>query len=216
MRRGAFFDMDRTLVRANTGVLYARWRFKRGESGLGDMARVMWWSAQYAAGIVDAAAVSRYAASTLRGIDEATFAEQCRVWFDEMVRPIIAERARGIIESHRREGDILAILTGSTPYAAGPLGEALGIPHRIASTLEVRGGAFTGVVDDPLCFGEGKVTRAERFAAEHDIDLRASTFYTDSISDLPMLLRVGHPVVVNPDPRLAVRARRQGWPVQRW
>ena len=56
----------------------------------------------------------------------------------------------------------------------------------------------------------------EKFAKEHWIDLDASAFYTDSISDLPMLLRVGKPVVVNPDPRLAVRARRQGWPVQKW
>lgn len=216
MRRAAFFDMDKTLVRANTGVLYARWRFRRGESGMRDMARVMWWSAQYAAGVVDAGAVSRYAASTLRGIDEAAFADQCRIWFDEMVLPIVAEGARPVIEQHRRDGDILAILTGSTPYAAGPLGDTLGIPHRIASTLEVRGGAFTGAVEAPLCFGEGKVARAERFAAEHDIDLATSSFYTDSISDLPMLLRVGNPVVVNPDPRLAVRARRKGWPVLRW
>jgi HAD superfamily hydrolase (TIGR01490 family) len=216
MRRAAFFDMDKTLVRANTGVLYARWRFRRGESGVRDMARVMWWSAQYAAGIVDAGAVSRYAASTLRGIDEQAFAEQCQIWFDEMVRPIVADGARAVIEKHRAQGDVLAILTGSTAYAAGPLGEALGIPHRIASTLEVRGGAFTGAVDAPLCFGEGKVARAERFAAEHDIDLAASAFYTDSISDVPMLERVGFPVVVNPDPRLAVRARRKGWPVERW
>ncbi|MFO0681369.1 MAG: HAD family hydrolase [Sandaracinus sp.] len=215
-RRAAFFDMDKTLVRANTGVLYARWRFRRGESGVRDMARVMWWSAQYAAGVVDAGAVSSYAASTLRGIDEAAFADQCRLWFDEMVRPIVAPGARPVIERHRSEGDVLAILTGSTWYAASLLGEALGIPHRIASTLEVRGGAFTGAVEDPLCFGVGKVQRAERFAEEHDIDLGASAFYTDSISDLPMLERVGKPVVVNPDPRLAVLARRRGWPVERW
>lgn len=215
-RRAAFFDMDKTLVRANTGVLYARWRFRRGESGVRDMARVMWWSAQYAAGVVDAGAVSSYAASTLRGIDEAAFADQCRLWFDEMVRPIVAPGARPVIEQHRTEGDVLVILTGSTSYAAGLLGDTLGIPHRIASTLEVRGGAFTGAVEDPLCFGVGKVHRAERFAAEHDIDLRASTFYTDSISDLPMLERVGRPVAVNPDPRLAVLARRRGWPALRW
>lgn len=216
MKAAAFFDMDKTLVRANTGVLYARWRFRRGESGLRDMARVMWWSAQYAAGVVDAGAVSSYAASTLRGIDEAAFEAQCQIWFDEMVRPIIADPAREVIERHRAEGDVLAILTGSTQYAASALGDTLGIPHRIASTLEVRGGAFTGAVEDPLCFGQGKVTRAERFAAEHGIDLDASTFYTDSISDLPMLERVGRPVVVNPDPRLAVRARRKGWPVLHW
>jgi phosphoserine phosphatase len=48
------------------------------------------------------------------------------------------------------------------------------------------------------------------------VDLSESSFYTDSISDLPMLMRVGTPVVVNPDPRLARTARKRGWPVERW
>jgi HAD superfamily hydrolase (TIGR01490 family) len=215
-RRAAFFDMDKTLVRGNTGVLYAKWRYRRGESNALDMMRVAWWSAQYAAGIVDAGAVSRYAASTLRGIDEAAFAEQCREWFAEMVLPLVAPVAPEVVEKHREAGDVLVILTGSTPYAAGPLGERLGIPHVLASRLEVRAGAFTGRVDPPLCFGMGKVQRAEEFAAQHDVDLSESSFYTDSISDLPMLMRVGTPVVVNPDPRLARTARKRGWPVERW
>lgn len=215
-KRAAFFDMDKTLVAANTGVLYARWRFRRGESGLKDVLRVLWWSAQYTAGLVDAGAVSRYAASTLGGRDEAAFAEECRGWFAEMVLPIVAKKARIEVERRRREGYLLAILTGSSPYAAGPLGAELGIEHWISSTLEVEGGSFTGKIEAPLCFGEGKVTRARAFAETHDIDLQASTFYSDSISDLPMLLAVGEPVVVNPDPRLRVAARRKGWPIERW
>ena len=49
------------------------------------------------------------------------------------------------------------------------------------------------------------------FAAANDLDLRESVAYADSTSDLPMLERVGHQVVVNPDPRLLLRARRRGW-----
>jgi phosphoserine phosphatase len=65
-----------------------------------------------------------------------------------------------------------------------------------------------------VCYGQGKVVWAERFAAEHDVDLAASYFYTDSISDLPLLERVGHPVVVNPDLRLRRLARKRGWPLE--
>ena len=54
----------------------------------------------------------------------------------------------------------------------------------------------------------------ERFAAEHGVDLAASFFYTDSVSDLPLLERVGQPVAVNPDPRLRRLARRRGWPIE--
>ena len=51
---------------------------------------------------------------------------------------------------------------------------------------------------------------------DHDIDLAASAFFTDSASDLPMLERVGEPVAINPDPRLRWKARRRGWPVRWW
>jgi phosphoserine phosphatase len=46
------------------------------------------------------------------------------------------------------------------------------------------------------------------------VDLKASFFYTDSISDLPLLEQVGHPIAVNPDPRLRRIARSRGWPVE--
>src|SRR5207245_6089160 len=54
---------------------------------------------------------------------------------------------------------------------------------------------------------------AERFAAAEGIELAQSYFYTDSITDLPVLERVGEPRVVNPDPRLRRLAVRRGWPV---
>jgi phosphoserine phosphatase len=57
---------------------------------------------------------------------------------------------------------------------------------------------------------------AERFAAEHDIDLEHSAFYSDSYNDLPMLERVGTAVAVNPDTRLRRHARRKGWPIDWW
>jgi hypothetical protein len=65
-------------------------------------------------------------------------------------------------------------------------------------------------------YGPGKVTAIERFAADHDIDLATSFAYSDSASDLPMLRRVGHAVVVNPDQPLAEIARAEGWRVMRF
>jgi phosphoserine phosphatase len=73
---------------------------------------------------------------------------------------------------------------------------------------------LTGQVVPPVCYGTGKVVWAERFAEEHGVDLSASYFYTDSITDLPLLERVAHPVAVNPDPRLRRLAQKRGWPVE--
>lgn len=214
--RAALFDMDRTLVRVNTAPLYVRWQFTRGEATRVDVARTLWWVAQYTFGVIDAETIAARAALAMRGRDEASFRKAVRDWVHEQVLPHVGPAARAEVERRRAEGYECAILTSSTIYAAEPVAEALGIEHVIASRLEVVNGSFTGYHLAPLCYGRGKVLAAERWAAARGIDLARSLFYSDSISDLPMLERVGDPVVVNPDPRLWWTARRRGWRVERW
>jgi HAD superfamily hydrolase (TIGR01490 family) len=115
------------------------------------------------------------------------------------------------VRQHQAQGDVVALLSSTTPYLAGPLAEELGIEHLIVSRLVVEDGRFTGDVHRPICYGRGKIHWAKRFAGERDIDLAASWFYTDSVTDLPMLEIVGHPEIVNPDVRLRREARRRGW-----
>jgi HAD superfamily hydrolase (TIGR01490 family) len=120
-----------------------------------------------------------------------------------------------LVAAHREAGHLTVLLTSATRYLAEPLGADLGIDHFLVTELVVRDGRFTGQVIEPVCYGRGKVYWAERFAAEHGVDLTRSYFYTDSITDLPVLDRVGHPRVVHPDPRLRRLAQRRGWQVLR-
>ena len=53
-------------------------------------------------------------------------------------------------------------------------------------------------------------------AAERGLDLTESWAYSDSITDLPMLEAVGHPVVVNPDRSLLRVAKSRDWEVRRF
>ena len=85
----------------------------------------------------------------------------------------------------------------------------------LCSHLEVEEGRFTGRCS-LLCYGPEKVRVAQEWASEEGVDLARSSFYSDSVSDLPMLERVGDPRVVNPDPRLRVRAALNRWPVEHW
>jgi len=117
------------------------------------------------------------------------------------------------VAAHRRAGHLLVILTSATRYLAEPVAADLGIEHLLVTQLLVRDGRFTGEAVRPLCYGEGKTYWAERFAAAQGVDLGRSYFYTDSITDLPVLERVGEPRIVNPDPRLRRVAGRRGWPV---
>lgn len=214
--KAALFDMDRTLVRVNTGNLYVRWRMRRKEARLRDVLRVGIWMFQYTLGVIDAAKITARALESLAGQDEARFREDCRQWYREEVRAHVAETARAEVERRRAGGYLCAILSASTPYVTQPLAEDLGIDHVICTRLEVRDGRFTGSYQHPLCYGAGKVEAASVWARDHGVDLAASAFYTDSASDLPMLERVGEPRVINPDPRLRVAAFRRGWRVETW
>ena len=77
----------------------------------------------------------------------------------------------------------------------------------------VRDGLFTGEAVRPLCYGAGKVHWVRELAERHGVDLASSYFYTDSVTDLPVLEPVGHPRIVNPDVPLRRVARRRGWPI---
>ena len=108
----------------------------------------------------------------------------------------------------------MAIVSGATRYAVEPIARHLGVEHMLFTALEVEQGRLTGRVIEPICFEEGKVYWLRHFIDDHRIDLARSYFYTDSVTDLPLLDLVGHPVVVNPDPRLYRTAVRRRWPVR--
>lgn len=215
-RAAAFFDMDLTLLRCNSGTAWIRFLRERGEITTGKMLRALWWIGRYKLSLIDLEAVSRIAIADLAGDAEAEMLAKARLFFAREVVPNIAPLGRQAITHHRAAGHVLAILSSSTPYIVQPLAELLGVEHVLCTRLHVEQGRFTGGYDAPACAGLGKVHWAERFAAAQDIDLSASWFYTDSYTDLPMLERVGVRKVINPDTRLRRHARRAGWEVQTW
>jgi HAD superfamily hydrolase (TIGR01490 family) len=215
--RAALFDMDRTLVRKETASLYIRYQRELGEARRRDLLRVTYWVVQYTLGVIDAPEVARRALRSIAGTPEASLAARCDDWFRRRVEPHVCDLGRRAVEKHRERGDLLAIVTGASPYAARPLGRRLGITHVVASELEVdASGRFTGRFIEPLCIGQGKVERAKRLAQELGFSLSDATFYTDSYTDLPLLELVGEPVAVNPDPRLRRVAAKRGWRVETW
>ena len=216
MTPGAFFDMDRTLLRCNTGALWIRWLRGRGEISLFEMARATAWLAQYKLALLDMESVVEKGIASMRGQSEEELADKCRLFFAEWVQSQVSPRALETLERHRRDGHVVAILSTSTPYVVEPLARHLGIEHAICTRMDIADGKFVGTHRRPACYGAGKVHWAEAFAREHDVDLQRSFFYSDSYSDLPMLERVGMARVVNPDLRLKRHAKRVGWQVDEW
>jgi HAD superfamily hydrolase (TIGR01490 family) len=216
VKQAAFFDMDRTLIRVNSGDLWIRWLRERGEISRYEMLRALAWIFQYKLALLDMEAVATKVIASMRGQSEGELVGKAREFFDKLIATEVAPKALAAIERHRAEGHVVAILSSSTPYVVEPLAARLGIEHAICTRINVADGLFDGTHKKPACYGAGKVHWAEAFAREHEVDLAQSFFYTDSYSDLPMLERVGVARVVNPDTRLKRHAKRVGWTVDEW
>lgn len=213
----AFFDMDNTLLRVDTGMSWTRFLYRRGELPRSMIAKAIYWSTLYKLAVLDMETVFTRLCLELRGDSEDEMIAKCDIWYREHIAREVAPAARVAIEHHRRAGHPIVLATGSTCYAARPVARGLGIEHVLSSELEVDAATrtFTGKAS-ALCFGHHKVTLAASWAETNGIDLRASYFYSDSYNDLPMLQRVGTAVAVNPDARLRRYARQRGWAVQQW
>ncbi len=215
--RLALFDMDRTLLSRETASMYVRYQREIGEATTGDLLRTLGWVAQYTIGTLEMEKVAARALRTLEGVPEMVVAARCDDWFRRSVEPFVTDGGRIAVSMHRSAGDTCAIVTGASVYVSRPLARLLDIPHVVSSVFEVDDRfIFTGRPEMPLCFGEGKLERAERLAHQVGLPLESATFYTDSHSDLPLLEAVDDPVAVNPDPRLFRIATERGWRIVRW
>jgi len=201
--------MDRTLIRKETASLYVRYQLDIGEATWTDLLQTLYWVAQYTLGVLDAQRVAARVIAEIRGMPETVLAARCDDWFSRYVEKHITDGGREAVRRHRDAGDLCVIVTGASPYASWPLARRLGIEHVVSTVFEVdEDRCFTGRPEQPLCLGHGKVERTERLAREHGFRLEDAVFYTDSVSDLPLLERVAEPIVVNPDPRLERIAAR--------
>lgn len=215
-RIAAFFDLDRTLLRCNSGSKWLRFLHERGEIGTWMMVRSVLWLLKYELSILDLETLATGLIADLRGDLEQDMRDKAEIFWERVVRPAISPLARQALAEHREQDHVIALLSSTTQFVAEPVAAHLELEHILCTRLHVENGRFLGTCERPTCYGSGKVVHAERFAAIHAIDLSQSYFYTDSYSDLPMLQKVGVPRVVNPDRRLRRHARRSGWPILAW
>lgn len=216
-RVAAFFDIDRTVLEVNSGTQWTRYQWRTGQMSPFMLARAMGWLVQYHFGLLDFDAMAKKVLRTYAGKPVEPIYEEVERFFKSDVAWAICEEARTRIEEHRRQNHLVVLLTSATRFLSTPVARALEVEHILCTEVEVDDdGRLTGRCLEPSCYGPGKVSKAQDFAQEHDIALERSYFYSDSCSDLPMLMKVGEPRVVNPDPRLRRRALELGWSIESW
>ena len=218
-RAAAFFDLDKTLMAGSSGMQFARVAARQGIVGRRQLASWAFEHLRYRLrGTTDerTAEVLRAARELIAGVPERTI-ERMGPEVLAAILPRVFPQMLDEVYAHQDAGRATFIVSAAGNGVVESLARVLGMEGGIGTRYEVDStGAFSGRIEGPFVYGEGKVEAMEGFAAEHGIDLGASYAYSDSLSDLPMLRAVGNPVAVNPDPPLAEIARREGWQTMRF
>ncbi len=211
----AFFDLDRTLISGSSAFVLgiAAWRAKLVSTP--QMVR-------------DASSAVTFRLvgaddDTSHGVRDRILGAVKGIHVDDLVAlnadivPKLLERvrpeSRRLVEQHRHAGRATYIVSASPVELVEPLAKALGMTAGIGTRSRIVDGVYTGELDGPFCYGPGKVEAIEELARWEGLDLDQCWAYSDSASDLPMMEAVGHPVAVNPDPKLERVAGQRGWPV---
>ncbi|GLS15223.1 MULTISPECIES: HAD family hydrolase [Hydrogenophaga] len=212
----ALFDLDHTLLPLDSDyawgdfVVTLGWRAAEAQTHAND-----YFYEQYKAGTLDIHEYIRFSVDALREHGVAAADAAHRRFMQEVIGPAIRPAARELVQRHQAAGDQVIIVTATNEFVTRPIAQAFGVSELIAIDLERdAAGNPTGAIRGTPSFREGKVARVEQWLAARGLDwsrVEHSTFYSDSINDLPLLDKVHEPVATNPDARLTAIAAERGW-----
>ncbi len=215
--RLALFDLDHTLLPLDS------------DHGWGEFSIAIGWCdrtefgrrndeffADYLAGRLDVPDYVRFAtAAVVQRGPEAAAAAHAR-FMDEVIRPAMTPAALQLVQGHLDAGDTVVITSATNEFVTRPIAQAFGVQELVATSLARDAqGWFTGEIDGIPNMREGKVVRMDAWLAARGLSWSdvETTFYSDSMNDVPLLEKVDHPVATNPDTRLRALAQERGWRV---
>ena len=210
----AFFDLDRTLLTGASGAVFSHamrdagllTRSVPGEAALYELFNRIGET-------LPSMALARQAATLAKGQRQSDI-QRVATHAAQQLFELVPPYALSVIAHHRAEGRKLVMAT-TTPYdLVKPLADLLKFDGVVATRYGLNDdGTYNGRIDGPFVWSKGKLAAVRTWAEANGIELSDSYAYSDSVFDTPLLAAVGHPVVVNPDPRMFLMAAARRWPV---
>jgi len=212
----AFFDVDQTIIKGNSGKILALHAYKNGIFSTKNMLTGLFLSWIFKIGMVSPEKMINIMAGWLKGISEEKINALISKIFKDVRENHIRKMAINEVELHNRKNGRTVILSSAISHICAPIKEYLKMHDMICSDIEVINGIFSGLPDGKFCYKEEKLFQAIKYCKQHGFSLADAYFYSDSTEDLPLLEKVGNPVCVSPEPALAKIAQQKKWPVSIW
>ncbi|HLU31284.1 MAG TPA: HAD-IB family hydrolase [Acidimicrobiia bacterium] len=216
MAAAAFFDLDKTIIAKSSTLAFTRPLFRAGflnRTSLLKAGIAQTYYSMFGADHDQLERVRQELGELTRGWEQEEVARLVEETVEEVVAPLVYAEALTIIDEHARAGRNVVVVSSSPIEIVRPLCEYLGLTEVIATLPEVDDeGRYTGNIPF-YAYGEGKAEAMWELAERTGLSLEDSFAYSDSLTDLPMLEAVGHPVAVNPDRELRAIAEERDWQI---
>jgi putative phosphoserine phosphatase/1-acylglycerol-3-phosphate O-acyltransferase len=214
---GAFFDLDGTLVAGFTAVILTQERLRRRDMGVGELLSMVQAGLNHTLGRIEFEDLIGNASRALAGRLIDDLEEIGERLFAQRIESRIYPEMRELVRAHVARGHTVVLSSSALTIQVNPVARFLGITNTLTNTFETdEDGLLTGDVVKPILWGPGKAAAVQKFAADHDIDLKDSYFYADGDEDVALMYLVGNPRPTNPEGKMAAVAKRRGWPILRF
>ncbi|HVV69891.1 MAG TPA: HAD-IB family hydrolase [Gammaproteobacteria bacterium] len=213
-RNVVLFDMDHTLVSANTVALWGEYLDQKGMVTEEEHARWNQFHADYIVGQLDVIASYEFELTMIKKIPAHLRQAWLEDFFNQLIKPKISSTGLRLIQEYKQQPDTLVILiTATLAYIATTVASHAGVHHLIATEPQIADGEFTGKLAGVASIGPGKALRFQQWIKANNIVPTYTILYSDSINDLPLLSQVDKPIAVDPDINLKQIALDKNWDI---
>ncbi|MBW3662897.1 MAG: HAD-IB family hydrolase [Actinobacteria bacterium] len=210
----AFFDLDKTIIARSSTLLMGRTLYRDGLIAPTTVLKGMYAQAVYQLVGADHSKMEQMRRALLdltRGWEAERVRRLVIETMEEAIAPYVYREALELFEEHRAAGRDIWVVSSSGEEVVIPFARSLGIRDVIATRAGVDAeGRYDGTLEY-YGYGRNKANAVAQVAETRGYDLTGCYAYSDSITDLPFLDTVGHPVAVNPDRELRAAAVAMGW-----
>ena len=209
------FDLDNTILKGDSDYSWIEFLINNNHVD-GDFYRNKndYFYDQYVNGKLDIHEYCEFALSTFIILGKEKAEKLLDIFMKEIIEPMVNVYILRVLHEHYEAGDTLLLASATNTILVNRIGARLDFKNIIGTDPEIKNGSITGKILGDPAIGDGKLKKVVSWMQDNGkLDFRETTFYSDSINDLPLLESVKKPIAVNPDDSLRKESILRGWEI---
>ena len=209
------FDLDNTILNGDSDYSWINFLIEKRLVDKDEYERKnKYFYDQYYQGKLNYDEWAEFALTTIKGKKPEEIEDILPKFLSEIIEPMINIYALKLLHDHTHNNDIMLLASATNSVIVEPIAKRLGFKNIVSTEVEIIDEIYTGKVLGIPALSEGKLIKVKEWMLQNSIESFDNTsFYSDSINDLPLLAAVSKPVAVNPDDMLREECRKRSWEI---